>query len=292
MSSRQPATRLSCSGSPPSSRTRRLRKASSCCALTSAADASLCRRSTRRVRSMRIADDRAIFVLGDTVPDFARELLADHLPLPDAAPPDGERHEHQEGHEERELHRAPHHEGLQEADIGELGGVRQRLSRGYPGQRGVKRQSVVDHMRQQWTGAGPRRGPTIFSQVRRVCSASPRRRAEDCREHSVPTEPEQRVAHAELQAEGRLAELRIELGDVEGRLEPREADAYERAVNEPVAHVVELRRATARTAGSRRAPWRSPRRSARKAAPRSSAARRGREARQASGSAQASRRPA
>jgi hypothetical protein len=46
ISSRHPATKLSLSGSPPSSSTRRLRNASSCCAFTSAAEVCRCIRSS------------------------------------------------------------------------------------------------------------------------------------------------------------------------------------------------------------------------------------------------------
>lgn len=105
MSSRHPATKLSSSGSPPSSCTRRLRNASSCCAFTSAAD--ICGRvlSMRRVRSIRSSTNGSVLLRCHRAPDFVRQLLADHTSFPQSASPHCKRHDQPEWSESRELNK-------------------------------------------------------------------------------------------------------------------------------------------------------------------------------------------
>src|SRR5437899_10281166 len=69
---------------------------------------------------------------------------------------------------------------------------------------------------------------------------NPKERAEDARGHGVSAEPEERVSAAELCAIRRHAGLRVALRHVQRRLEPVEPDPDERAIDDAVAHVVEL----------------------------------------------------
>ena len=56
----------------------------------------------------------------------------------------------------------------------------------------------------------------------------------------MPAEPEQCVASTELHAERRHAMLGVTLNLVQRRLEPIESHAYQRAIDEAVAHIVEF----------------------------------------------------
>ena len=177
MSSRQPATSVSCSGSPPASRTRRLRNASSCCAFTSAADARGCRRSMRRVRSMRSPTMSPILVRAHRPPDFLRQLLADHPPLPHAAAPQRKRHDQQERQEDRELEQAADHEGLEKPEIGERrscrGGGSPAAAPASAANSGSALLSMCAAMASDQARHAAR---AMRSQRRRVCSARPRKR--------------------------------------------------------------------------------------------------------------------
>src|SRR5438132_82801 len=65
-------------------------------------------------------------------------------------------------------------------------------------------------------------------------------RAEEAREQSVPSEPKERVASSELRAVGWDAILGVALGYIKRRLGPIDPAPHEPAVDNAIAHVVEL----------------------------------------------------
>ena len=73
--------------------------------------------SMRRVRSIAIADDVIVLVRGHRMPDFVRQLLADHPSLPHAATPHRHRHDQEEGQEDHELRQCFSDEILEKPDI-------------------------------------------------------------------------------------------------------------------------------------------------------------------------------
>src|SRR3981081_2128453 len=114
-----------------------------------------------------------------------------------------------------------------------------RLARGSALEGDEERQRVVQHVcRNGQDQPGDRREDA--NPLAPGLNCKPEGRAKDASKQGVPTEPQERVAAAELKAIWRHSVLRVALCHVQRRLKPVEPESDERAVNDAVAHIVEL----------------------------------------------------
>ena len=117
------------------------------------------------------------------------------------------------GRKNSEFEEAATEEGIHEAHVGRRLAPRRGLAGNGAGKRGEKRQCIVEHVGhhgedepEQW---GDNAQPWLTDLERQ-----PKKSSEDCGEHRVCAEPEQRKSGAELEPKRSLSELDVVLGHV------------------------------------------------------------------------------
>src|SRR5262245_1750807 len=186
-----------------------------------------------------IADNVAVLVRAHCAANFIGQLVPDHAALPYPAAPQCNRQYKKERQEDHELNQTAADKRFDKAHVGKWFILCRRLASGGGLQRCDERQDVeerVRHDREHQSGKGREHAqPPVLSLGREA-----KERTEHGGEHRVPAKSEQRVTGAELQAIRRYAVLGIILRHIERGLEPVEAGPDQRAVDDAVAHVVEL----------------------------------------------------
>src|SRR5262249_13334119 len=155
-----------------------------------------------------------------------------------ATSPQSKRGDQEKRQEDRKLEQGAAQEGIQKIDVGRIR-YGWGFTRGGGCERCKQRHCVVDHVCRNGQN-DPADGREDADPPTMRLHRDPKKRAEDARGHCVSSEPKERVSAAELQAIWRHSRLRVALRHVQRRLEPIEPDPDQGAVDNTVAHIVEL----------------------------------------------------
>jgi len=187
-----------------------------------------------------IAPDFLILFGGNGSADFLQQFFADDAPLPHATAPEDDEDHDEKWEKQNQIEDAFLNPDFQEAELGRRGGFcagGDALGTGGEGKE--QAQTIIEGVGkdgEQPTDQGRDDLHPAFCGLQ--CQSQ--ERAEESAVEGMPCHAKQGEACAKLQAPGRDAKFRIAGGDVVGRFQPVEANADECAVDEAIAHVVEL----------------------------------------------------